>query len=63
MHITYLNLASNKNMKNPDAYFKSTDLPHTIYEELAKGPGETQVLFNGQHLIQLTNWRKLLIIL
>ena len=41
MHITYLNFASNKNMKNPDAYFKSTDLPHTIYEELARGPGET----------------------
>jgi len=36
MHIAYLNLASNKNLQNPDAYFNSTDLPRPIYEKLAK---------------------------
>ena len=40
MHIAYLNLASIKNVQNPDAYFSSTDIPHNIYKELSKEPVE-----------------------
>lgn len=36
MNIAYLNYASYRNLKNPDVYFKSTDLPHMIYKELAQ---------------------------
>jgi hypothetical protein len=57
MHVVYLNLLSDETSQNPDIFFNSSPIPHTLYNELTKGIPEVvtvvqRAIFNATIILE-----------
>ena len=56
MYVVYLNLMSDNTSQNPDTFFKSSPLPHTLFKELTKELPEAISVVQRAIFEATTNW-------